>query len=81
MWVKPQEILVATAFWQGTLLIKVSERILMVGFRLTERSNLYFILQTRRGHGTAKNNLASLIIGTFDNVLDSKVCDTLVSVV
>jgi len=45
----------------------------VVVFRVTEQANQYFVLQARRGHGTNKTNLASLIVGTLDNVWDSKV--------
>lgn len=41
--------------------------------RVNERSNAFFTLQRRRGHGSS--GLASLFIGTIDNVLDSKVID------
>ena len=39
--------------------------------RVNERSNNFFTLQRRRGHGST--GLTSLFIGTIDNVLDSKV--------
>lgn len=39
--------------------------------RATERANPYFVLQRRKGHGGG--GLTSLLIGTLDNVLDSKV--------
>lgn len=38
---------------------------------MTERANPYFVLQRRKGHGGG--GLTSLLIGTFDNVLDTKV--------
>lgn len=40
-------------------------------FRVTERANPYFALQRRKGHGGG--GLTSLLIGTLDNVLDTKV--------
>ncbi|XP_032223477.2 TBC1 domain family member 9 [Nematostella vectensis] len=36
----------------------------------TERANPYFVMQRRKGHGGG--GLTSLLIGTLDNVLDSK---------
>ena len=39
--------------------------------RITERANPYFVLQRRKGHGGG--GLTSLLIGTLDNVLDTKV--------
>ena len=39
--------------------------------RATERANPYFVLQRRKGHGGG--GLTSLLIGTLDNVLDTKV--------
>lgn len=41
-------------------------------FRLTERANLYFVLQRRLGHGT--KGIGSFFVGTFDSVFDTKVC-------
>ena len=48
-------------------------------FRVTERANPYFVLQRRKGHGGG--GLTSLLIGTLDNVLDTKVflCSTKLS--
>lgn len=40
-------------------------------YRVTERANPYFVLQRRKGHGGG--GLTSLLIGTLDNVLDTKV--------
>jgi len=45
--------------------------VLFLVFRVTERANPYFVLQRRKGHGGG--GLTSLLIGTLDNVLDSKV--------
>ena len=39
--------------------------------RIAERANPYFVLQRRKGHGGG--GLTSLLIGTLDNVLDTKV--------
>eukprot|EP00794_Sanderia_malayensis_P016811 gene16811-18507_t len=52
MWVKPEEVLLANAFWE------------------TERANLFFCLQKRKGHGST--GFASVLIGTLDNVFDNK---------
>ncbi|CAG7719403.1 unnamed protein product [Allacma fusca] len=54
MWIKPEEILVANAFW------------------VAEKANIYFALQRRRGHGTGKKDFASILVGTWDTVLDTK---------
>lgn len=36
---------------------------------VTERANIYFILQRRKGHGD--RGISSMIVNTFDTVLDS----------
>ena len=41
-------------------------------FWITEVANIYFALQRRRGHGSGKKDLASILVGTLDNVLDTK---------
>ena len=44
--------------------------------RSTERSNMFFGLQKRRGHGGG-GGIAGRLIGTLDNVFDTKVtCET-----
>ena len=43
----------------------------MISHRVTERANPCFVLQRRKGHGGG--GLTSLLIGTLDNVLDTKV--------
>lgn len=40
--------------------------------RTTERANPYFGYQRRKGH--QDKGFTSLLVGTFDHVLDSKVC-------
>ncbi|RDD38887.1 TBC1 domain family member 9 [Trichoplax sp. H2] len=50
--------------------IKPDEVLLTNALWVNERSNHFFTLQRRRGHGST--GLASLFIGTIDNVLDSK---------
>lgn len=40
------------------------------GFWQTERVNRNFILQKRKGHGT--RGLSSLLVQTWDSVLDTK---------
>lgn len=52
MWVKPSEILLATALWT------------------TKKSNKYFFLQERRGHGSSKG-FFSKVIGTLDSMFES----------
>ena len=50
---------------------KISFSVFICTCRLTERANPYFVLQRRKGHGGG--GLTSLLIGTLDNVLDTKV--------
>ncbi|KAK3713993.1 hypothetical protein QZH41_018780 [Actinostola sp. cb2023] len=49
---------------------KPEEVLLANALWITERANPYFVLQKRKGHGGG--GLTSLLIGTLDNVLDSK---------
>ncbi|XP_019848868.1 PREDICTED: TBC1 domain family member 9B-like [Amphimedon queenslandica] len=39
---------------------------------VNEKTNLFFTLQIRRGHGEAAKGLAARFIGTFDSIRDSK---------
>ena len=41
-------------------------------FRHVEDSTLYFVMQRRKGYGTKEKNLSSILVGTFDNILDSR---------
>ena len=41
-------------------------------YRITEQANTFFILQQRHGHGRNKKNITSLLVRTWDTVLDSK---------
>lgn len=41
--------------------------------RSSEKVNSFFTLQVRRGHGDAAKGWAAKVIGTFDNIRDSKV--------
>lgn len=50
--------------------IKPEEVLLANALWATERANPYFVLQRRKGHGGG--GLTSLLIGTLDNVLDTK---------
>ncbi|XP_028923081.1 TBC1 domain family member 8B [Ornithorhynchus anatinus] len=56
MWLKPEEVLLKNA----------------LKLWLMERSNEYFVLQRRRGHGEeGGGGLTGLLVGTLDSVLDS----------
>ncbi|CAB4036401.1 TBC1 domain family member 9-like, partial [Paramuricea clavata] len=50
--------------------IKPAEVILANALWTTERANPYFSLQRRKGH--QDSGFTSLLVGTFDHVLDSK---------
>eukprot|EP00117_Sycon_ciliatum_P030020 scpid28782/ scgid3007/ TBC1 domain family member 9; TBC1 domain family member 9A len=52
--------------------IKPEEILLANALWTTERANPYFTLQKRRGHGGGRG-LAAIVIGTVDNVLESRV--------
>ena len=39
--------------------------------RVNEKANAFFCLQKRRGHGDGRG-LAAMVIGTFDNIRDSR---------
>jgi len=41
---------------------------------VTERANPYFVLQRRKGYKERGGGLASLLVGTFDTLVDSRVC-------
>ena len=49
--------------------IKPVEVLLANALWVTERANLYFILQRRKGHGD--RGLSSILVNTMDTVLDS----------
>lgn len=53
MWLNPEEVLLKNA----------------LKLWITERSNDYFLLQRRRGHGESK--ISGLLVGALDTVLDS----------
>ncbi|XP_053474176.1 TBC1 domain family member 8B isoform X2 [Ictalurus furcatus] len=55
MWLKPEEVLLKNA----------------LKLWVTEKSNDYFILQRRRGHGDSSAGLTGLLVGTLDTVFDS----------
>ncbi|XP_060719682.1 TBC1 domain family member 8B isoform X3 [Tachysurus vachellii] len=55
MWLKPEEVLLKNA----------------LKLWVTEKSNDYFILQRRRGHGDSSVGLTGLLVGTLDTVFDS----------
>ena len=40
--------------------------------RITEKTNSFFCLQIRRGHGDTSRGWAAKVIGTFDSIRDSK---------
>ena len=40
--------------------------------RITEKTNSFFCLQIRRGHGDSSRGWAAKVIGTFDSIRDSK---------
>uniref|UniRef100_A0A7N6AFD5 TBC1 domain family member 8B n=1 Tax=Anabas testudineus TaxID=64144 RepID=A0A7N6AFD5_ANATE len=55
MWLNPEEVLLKNA----------------LKLWVTERSNDFFILQRRRGHGEPTNKFTGLLVGALDTVLDS----------
>ncbi|XP_028656413.2 TBC1 domain family member 8 [Erpetoichthys calabaricus] len=55
MWLKPEEVLLKNA----------------LKLWVTEKSNSYFVLQRRRGHGDAGGKISGLLVGALDAVLDS----------
>ncbi|XP_028250362.1 TBC1 domain family member 8 isoform X1 [Parambassis ranga] len=55
MWLNPEEVLVKNA----------------LKLWVTERSNDFFLLQRRRGHGEATSKITGLLVGALDTVLDS----------
>ncbi|KAM5318574.1 TBC1 domain family member 8 isoform 1-T1 [Glossophaga mutica] len=55
MWLKPEEVLLKNA----------------LKLWVTQKSNCYFILQRRRGHGAGGSRLTGRLVGALDAVLDS----------
>uniref|UniRef100_A0A8C7Z4S4 TBC1 domain family member 8 n=1 Tax=Oryzias sinensis TaxID=183150 RepID=A0A8C7Z4S4_9TELE len=55
MWLNPEEVLLKNA----------------LKLWVTERSNDFFVLQRRRGHGEATSRITGLLVGALDTVLDS----------
>ncbi|CAL8266719.1 unnamed protein product [Lota lota] len=55
MWLNPEEVLLKNA----------------LKLWVTERSNDFFLLQRRRGHGDSGGKLSGLLVGALDTVLDS----------
>lgn len=55
MWLKPEEVLLKNA----------------LKLWVTQKSNCYFILQRRRGHGEGGGRLTGRLVGALDAVLDS----------
>ncbi|KAM4559180.1 TBC1 domain family member 8 isoform 2-T2 [Odontesthes bonariensis] len=55
MWLNPEEVLLKNA----------------LKLWVTERSNDFFLLQRRRGHGEATSRITGLLVGALDTVLDS----------
>ncbi|XP_071337199.1 TBC1 domain family member 8 [Trachinotus anak] len=55
MWLNPEEVLLKNA----------------LKLWVTERSNDFFLLQRRRGHGESTGRITGLLVGALDTVLDS----------
>ncbi|KAM9710266.1 TBC1 domain family member 8 [Menidia menidia] len=55
MWLNPEEVLLKSA----------------LKLWVTERSNDFFLLQRRRGHGDPAGRITGLLVGALDTVLDS----------
>ncbi|XP_035533054.1 LOW QUALITY PROTEIN: TBC1 domain family member 8 [Morone saxatilis] len=55
MWLNPEEVLLKNA----------------LKLWITERSNDFFLLQRRRGHGEPTGRITGLLVGALDTVLDS----------
>ncbi|KAM9342103.1 TBC1 domain family member 8 [Pholidichthys leucotaenia] len=55
MWLNPEEVLLKNA----------------LKLWVTERSNDFFLLQRRRGHGEPSSRISGLLVGALDTVLDS----------
>ncbi|KAM4561833.1 TBC1 domain family member 8 [Fundulus diaphanus] len=55
MWLNPEEVLLKNA----------------LKLWVTVRSNDFFLLQKRRGHGESTNRITGLLVGALDTVLDS----------
>uniref|UniRef100_A0A3Q0R3Z1 TBC1 domain family member 8B n=1 Tax=Amphilophus citrinellus TaxID=61819 RepID=A0A3Q0R3Z1_AMPCI len=55
MWLNPEEVLLKNA----------------LKLWITEKSNDFFLLQRRRGHGQSNSRITGLLVGALDTVLDS----------
>ncbi|KAJ8407390.1 hypothetical protein AAFF_G00279640 [Aldrovandia affinis] len=55
MWLNPEEVLLKNA----------------LNLWVTDKSNAYFLLQRRRGHGDSGGKITGLLVGALDTVLDS----------
>ncbi|KAM6970593.1 TBC1 domain family member 8 [Aplochiton taeniatus] len=55
MWLNPEEVLLKNA----------------LKLWVTEKSNKFFLLQRRRGHGDSAGKISGLLVGALDTVLDS----------
>ncbi|MBN3322816.1 TBCD8 protein, partial [Atractosteus spatula] len=55
MWLNPEEVLLKNA----------------LKLWVTQKSNTYFLLQRRRGHGDGGGKLTGMLVGALDTVLDS----------
>ncbi|KAG7463614.1 hypothetical protein MATL_G00178590 [Megalops atlanticus] len=55
MWLNPEEVLLKNA----------------LNLWVTEKSNAYFLLQRRRGHGDSGGKISGMLVGALDTVLDS----------
>lgn len=80
MWIKPEELLLTT-LWLVPQHFFASYSCNHLFFlnklykikRTSERANLYFTLQRRRGQDEDKYGFAGLLVATWDSVLETKV--------